>query len=88
MKHKPAFILGCLLTVPMFYFFFISIIKFESGSTYFFDAATPFLESTGISEPPRLHILILFGPVLTFLLSLLAVYTWTFIPERRPHPGP
>lgn len=74
-KHKLAFILGCLLTVPTCYFFFISITKFDIGSTYLFDAATPFLESTGIGEPrgANINLLIIFGPVLIFLLNLFAV---------------
>src|SRR5687767_8391856 len=89
-KQKPAFVIGCLLTLPTLLFFFISIMKFELGSPYLFDAATPFLESTGISEPPgfNINLLILFGPVLAFLLNLFAVLHLQFDSgKERISPG-
>jgi hypothetical protein len=75
MKQIPAFIIRSLLTLSTLYFFFISVVKFHVGAPYIFDAATPFLESTGISEPPGLNVnlLLIFGPVLALLLNLFAV---------------
>jgi len=74
-KQKPGFFIGSLLSLPTLFFFPMSMLKFQLGSPYLFDAATPFLESTGISEPPGLNInlLILFGPVLALLLILFAM---------------
>lgn len=74
-SRYPAFIAGALLMLPAACFFIILILNFQLGYPYLYDAANPFLQSTSISEPPGLNVnlLILFGPVLTLLINVLAV---------------
>lgn len=75
LKTRRAFIVGSILTLPAIYFIFISVMKYIFHQPYLFDAATPFLEIMGIKESIGLNInlLILFGPVLAFLLNILSV---------------
>ena len=75
LKTRQAFIVGCILTLPAVYFIFIAVMKYVFHQPYLFDAATPFLEMMGIRENIGLNInlLILFGPVLAFLLNVLSV---------------
>jgi hypothetical protein len=74
-SRYPAFIIGGLLTLPAACFFIISILNFQLGYPYLYDAANPFQQSTSISEPAgfNIYLLILFGPVLALLLNVLAV---------------
>ena len=74
-SRSPAFIVGGILTLPAACFFLISILNFQLGYPYLYDAANPFLQSTNISEPPgfNINLLILFGPVLALLINVLAV---------------
>ena len=74
-SQYPAVILGGLLILPAACFFMVSILNFQLGYPYLYDAANPFLQSTSISEPPgfNINLLILFGPVLALLINVLAV---------------
>lgn len=74
-SRYPALIIGGLLTLPAASFFIITILNFQLGYPYLYDAADPFLQSASVSEPPGLNInlLILLGPVLALLLNVLAV---------------
>jgi hypothetical protein len=74
-SRYPAFIVGGILTLPAACFFMISILNFQLGYPYLYDAANPFLQSSDISEPPgfNINLLILFGPVLALLINILAV---------------
>lgn len=70
-----AAISGLLLTVPTFYFIFISVLKYVFGLPELFDSMAPFLERAGIKEFPgwNINLLILFGPVLALLMNLSVV---------------
>ena len=74
-SRYPAFIVGGILTLPAACFVMVSILNFQLGYPYLYDAANPFLQSTSISEPPgfNINLLILFGPVLALLINILAV---------------
>jgi hypothetical protein len=74
-KQKPALIIGTLLTLPSMYLILISLMKYEFHIPFLFDAASPFLESAGIRETVgwNINLLIVFGPVLAFLLNMLSV---------------
>lgn len=68
-------ITGLMLTVPAFYFILISVLKYTFGVPYLFDSIAPFLERSGIKEPPgwNINLLILVGPVLALLINLSVV---------------
>ena len=75
-KETPALIVGTLLTLPSMYFILITLMKYEFHIPFLFDAASPLLESAGIREAIgwNINLLMLFGPVLAFLLNMLSVF--------------
>ena len=73
---KPRLALAAgILTLPTLYFISIAILKYNFGQSYLFDRATPMLEHLGIKEKLgwNINLLILFGPVLAFMLNVLSV---------------
>ena len=74
-SRNAAFIIGGLLTLPAACFFIVSILNFQLGYPFLYDAANPFLESTSTSERAgfNIYLLILFGPVLALMINVLAV---------------
>jgi hypothetical protein len=75
LEKQQAFLVGTILTLPALYFIFISVMKYVFRLPYFFDAALPFLELAGINQSIGLNVnlLILFGPLLAFILNLCSV---------------
>ncbi len=81
MKIKTLLaVIGLLLAFPAAYFISISILKHTFNQDYLFDASWPLLRQWGISEGFGLNInlLIVFGPVLAFVLNLLPVLQFDF----------
>ncbi|MBD0365492.1 MAG: hypothetical protein ICV53_05240 [Flavisolibacter sp.] len=74
-KATVAFWIGLLLSLPTFYFILISVLKYVFNVPLLFDAIEPSMERWGAKEPPGFNInaLILFGPLLAFLLNVTAV---------------
>lgn len=74
-KSMFAPFLGLLLALPTVYFIFISVMKYVFGWSYLFNVSQPALESWGIKESIgwNINLLILFGPMLAFILNLLSV---------------
>jgi uncharacterized integral membrane protein len=68
-----------LLVLPATYFVLISILKYGLGIDGPFDAAQPMLESLGIQDSLgwNINLLILFGPLLALLFSVLQVLHFT-----------
>ncbi len=79
-------LVALLLALPTAYFIIIAILKYELGVHGPFDAIAPFLESVGIKETIgwNINLLILFGPVIAFLLALFQVLKidWDFTKEQ------
>ena len=75
LKSNLVTAVGLLLAVPTAYFFFISVLKYEFGFNGPFDALEPSLESMGLRKAIgwNINLLILFGPVLTLLLTVFQV---------------
>jgi hypothetical protein len=75
-------IAGLLLALPTAYFIFISLLKYELNVDGPFDAIAPFLEQAGIGETLgwNINLLILFGPVIGFLMAIFQVLRihWDF----------
>ena len=75
-----------LLALPTAYFILISVLKYGFGIGGPFDSAQPTLESWGIKETLgwNINLLILFGPVLAFLLTIFQVLKieWHFTKEE------
>lgn len=75
-----------LLALPTAYFILISILKFSMGVEGPFDAMQPTLEKWGISDAFgwNVNLLILFGPLVAFLLCILQVLKieWQFSKEE------
>jgi hypothetical protein len=67
--------LGLVLALPTGYFIFISILKYGLNIIGPFDSLQPFLERMGIKESFgwNINLLILFGPILAFLLTIFQV---------------
>ena len=63
------------LTLPTLYFIFINVMKYNFGVSAPYDAASPLLENYGISESIgwNINLLILFGPVLALMISILQI---------------
>jgi hypothetical protein len=78
--------LGLLLALPTGYFIFISILKYWLNINGPFDSLQPFLERLGSKESFgwNINLLILFGPVLAFLLTIFQVVRikWNFTEEE------
>ena len=79
-------IIALLLVFPAFYFILISVLKYGLGIHGPFDASKPMLESMGINESPgwNINLLILFGPLVAMILTLLQVLgiEWHFAGEQ------
>src|SRR5215207_7169871 len=76
---------GLLLVLPAAYFILIGTLS-EFGINGPLEGVRPFAEKWGIKDPPGLNItsVILFGPVLAFLLSIFQVLKieWHFSKEE------
>ena len=74
-NHKWAAAIGTLLSFPAAYFILISLLKYAFGIPYLFDTAQPLLERIGIKESFgfNINLVILFGPLIAFILNLFAV---------------
>ena len=79
-KKNVSSIIGVLLSIPAIYFIFIAVMKYAFGWNYLFDAAAPVLERLGIKESLgwNINLLILFGPLLAFILNALSVISINF----------
>jgi hypothetical protein len=66
---------GLLLALPTAFIIVIAMLKYELGIPGPFDGMQPTLESWGIKDPPGLNInlLILFGPIIGFVLTIFQV---------------
>jgi hypothetical protein len=71
-KQNGIAIISLLLALPTAYFIVISVLKYELGVDGPFDSIAPLLESWGIKESLgwNINLLILFGPLLAFLLTI------------------
>ena len=75
LKSRQTFIAGCILTLPALYLILISLLKYTSDEAYIHNLTWPLLQSVAVREGLGLNanLLILFGPVLAFLLNLFSV---------------
>jgi len=78
--------LGLILAIPTAYFIFISVLKNQFGINDPFDILQPSLERMGIKNAIgwNINLLILFGPVLAFLLTVFQVLRikWEFTQQE------
>ena len=85
-KNKHLAWIAMLLALPTAYFIAISFLKYELAINSPFDTIAPFLERTGIRESLgwNINLLIVFGPVLAFLLIVLQLLKidWQFNREQ------
>ena len=74
-KHNSIALASLLLALPTTYFICISVFKYSFGIDAPFDATAPLLEKWGIKETLgwNINLLILFGPVVAFLLTIFQV---------------
>lgn len=74
-KPSTAALAGLLLTVPALYFFLSALLKYGFHMPVFLDAFEPFLHGPAADNPVAwsLNLLLLFGPLLSFLLNLAAI---------------
>ncbi len=70
-----VFWIGALLTFPTLYFVVISVLKYGLGIAGPFDVIEPFINRWGAKESLGFNInaLILFGPLIAFLINLASV---------------
>jgi hypothetical protein len=84
--HKLLNAVALLLSLPTAYFITISVLKYGLNIEGPFDNATPFLERMGIKENLgwNINLLILFGPLIAFLLTIFQVLkiNWKFTREQ------
>jgi hypothetical protein len=84
--HKLLNAVALLLSLPTAYFITISVLKYGLSIEGPFDNATPFLERMGIKENLgwNINLLILFGPLIAFLLTIFQVLkiNWKFTREQ------
>lgn len=85
-KQNGLAIASLLLALPTAYFLAISFLKYELAINFPFDTIAPFLERRGIRESLgwNINLLIVFGPVLAFLLIVLQLLKidWQFNKEQ------
>ncbi len=85
-KQNGLAIASLFLALPTAYFIAISFLKYELAINSPFDTIAPFLERTGIRESLgwNINLLIVFGPVLAFLLIVLQLLKidWQFNKEQ------
>lgn len=72
-KPGLAAITGLLLTAPAAYFILISALKYLLHLPTLFDASAPFFNSPGADKPWNINLVLVFGPLLAFLLNLSAI---------------
>ncbi len=74
-KQNSIAIASLLLALPTAYFITISVLKYLAGIDGPFDTMAPVLERWGIKETLgwNINLLILFGPVVAFLLTIFQV---------------
>jgi hypothetical protein len=74
-KQNGIAVGSLMLALPTAYFLIVSVLKYETGIDAPFDTVAPFLERMGISEAlgRNINLLILFGPVAAFALSIFQV---------------
>jgi hypothetical protein len=74
-KSDGLTVLALLLALPTAWFILIAVLKYGLGIDGPFDSLPPTLESWGIKESLgwNINLLILFGPVLAFLLGIFQV---------------
>lgn len=81
-KSNFISIIGLLFAIPTAYFIFISVLKYQFGINDPFDILQPSLERMGIKNAIgwNINLLILFGPVLAFVLTIFQVLRikWEF----------
>lgn len=85
-KQNWITILSLLPALPTACFICIAILKYEMGVDAPFDSIAPFLERMGIKEALgwNINLLILFGPLVAFLLTVFQVVkiNWQFTREQ------
>ena len=85
-KSNLVTTLGLILAIPTAYFIFISVLKYQFGINNPFDILQPSLERMGIKNAIgwNINLLILFGPVLAFLLTVFQVLriNWEFTQQE------
>jgi hypothetical protein len=85
-KSNLVTTLGLILAIPTAYFIFISVLKYQFGINDPFDILQPSLERMEIKNAIgwNINLLILFGPVLAFLLTVLQVLRikWEFTQQE------
>ncbi len=84
-NRKSALAAGALFAFPAAYFILISLLKYAFKAPHLFDAIQPLLEKLGIRQSLgwNINLLILFGPLIAFLLNLLAVLKFEWYNERE-----
>lgn len=72
--------IALLFALPTAYFILISLLKYVFNMPGPFDSATPFLERMGIKESIgwNINLLILFGPLIAFWITLFQVLKINF----------
>ena len=85
-KNNGVTTAGLLLALPTAYFILISVLKYALNIDGPFDSAQPALERWGIKDTLgwNINLLILFGPVLAFLLTIFQVLKieWRFTSDE------
>jgi hypothetical protein len=83
-KNKGMTVAALLLVLPTAYFILISILKYSLGVDGPFDTASPILESLGIQESLgwNINLLILFGPLIAFMLCIFQILKINWQIER------
>ena len=85
-KNNGLTAASLLLALPTAYFILISVLKYALNIDGPFDSAQPALERWGIKETLgwNINLLILFGPMLAFLLTIFQVLKieWHFTKEE------
>lgn len=81
-KNKGLTVAALFLVLPTAFFILISVLKYGLGVDGPFDAASPILERWGIQDSLgwNINLLILFGPLIAFLLCVIQVLkvSWEF----------
>jgi len=75
LKSNLSAVIGLLLTTPMLYFIFSSVLKYVFGVPILFDAAQPILEAWGIKGTIgwNINIAVFFGPLAILMFTAASV---------------
>jgi len=74
LNRRFALIAGGLLVFPAFYFMITGILNFEMGIPALWKPIDPIFENPSNKQPGwNINLLILFGPVLAFLLNFFSI---------------